>query len=235
MERGILRNSHNIEPSDHNPWVLLPASRKGRLGRMSHASGSPEHMPVPAARRRRRLGIVLPVVFAVPAVLGVGAAAYSRGLTNVNHTRPAAVAEPLDPARSDGAGAPGIVTPVDPPKRDEVRPAATASRAPGAITDRTPAPVSVSIGKLTITKDNTGVPQTSLPIAVTNTGSLTHSFDVTIVALDDTGRRITTDTGTAANLRPGQTAQLRVLEIVNDALVHALTTATFQVQGTFAY
>jgi hypothetical protein len=174
------------------------------------------------------------VVFAVPAVLGVGAAAYSRGLTNVNHTRPAAVAEPLDPARP-GAGATGAVTSVDPSKHDEARPAVAVSRAPDASTEKSPAAVSVSIGKLTITKDNTGVPQTSLPIAVTNTGPLTHSFDVTIVALDSTGRRITTDTGTAANLRPGQTAQLRVLEIVNDALVHALTTATFQVQGTFAY
>jgi len=175
------------------------------------------------------------VVFAVPAVLGVGAAAYSRGLTNVNHTRPAAVAEPLDLSRPDGAGSTGAVTSVDPSKHDEARPAVAVSRAPDASTEKSPAAVSVSIGKLTITKDNTGVPQTSLPIAVTNTGPLTHSFDVTIVALDNTGRRITTDTGTAANLRPGQTAQLRVLEIVNDALVHALTTATFQVQGTFAY
>jgi hypothetical protein len=43
------------------------------------------------------------------------------------------------------------------------------------------------------------------------------------------------DTGTAANLRPGQTANLRVLEIVNDKLVAALLDPHFQVESVFTY
>src|SRR5258708_3786697 len=176
---------------------------------MTPASRSSDQLPSSVTKRRRRLGVVLPVLFAVGAVLGVGAAAYSRGVINDNHTRPAVASHPL------AAGPPETATPA----------AVPATRQSDAANGK--AVVSVSIGKLTIANDYTGVPQTSLPVTVTNTGPLTHSFDVTIVALDASGKRITSDTGTAANLRPGQTAQLRVLKIVNDALVRALTAATF--------
>jgi hypothetical protein len=157
---------------------------------------------------------VLPFLLAVGAVLGVGAAAYSRGVTSGGSAHPAAQARPV------------TVAPVG------QSPAAPAVPAPPPADTKA---LQVTIGKLLLTKDYTGVTQTSLPVTVTNTGPLTHSFDVTIVALDQKGNRITADTGTAANLRPGQSAQLRVLEIVNDALVHAMTAATFQVQGIFTY
>jgi hypothetical protein len=154
---------------------------------------------------------VLPFLLAVGAVLGVGAAAYSRGVTSGGSAHPAAQARPV-------TAAPVGQSPAAPaPQRADTK------------------ALQVTIGKLLLAKDYTGVAQTSLPVTVTNTGSLTHSFDVTIVALDQKGNRITADTGTAANLRPGQSAQLRVLEIVNDALVQALTAATFQVQGVFTY
>lgn len=194
---------------------------------MTPASRSAEQLPVREPKRRKRLGVVLPVVLAVPAVLGVGAAAYSRGVTNDNPAKPAAAAHPIEviPVGS---------TPADVTPAGAAAPAAPAAAHPSDAGNGK-FPVSVTIGKLTMANDYTGVPQTSLPVTVTNTGPLTHSFDVTIVALDKNGQRITSDTGTAANLRPGQTAQLRVLEIVNDALVKALTTATFQVQSTFAY
>jgi hypothetical protein len=97
------------------------------------------------------------------------------------------------------------------------------------------APIRINIGKLLMSKDATGLQQTSLPVTVTNTGPLTHSFDITIAAYTKDGQRITMDTGTAANLRPGQTANLRVLEIVNDKLVAALKDARFQIEGVFTY
>jgi hypothetical protein len=168
--------------------------------------------PLPP-RRRRRFGLVLPFLLAVGAVLGVGAAAYSRGVTGGGSGHPNAASHA---AKAVPAGqAPTAPAPAAPPVDLKS--------------------LDVKIGKLMLTTDNTGVTQTSLPVSVTNTGGLTHSFDITIVAVDPNGNRITTDTGTAANLRPGQTAQLRVLEIVNDALVRALTTATFQVQSVFTY
>jgi hypothetical protein len=144
-------------------------------------------------------------------VLGVGAAAYSRGVTSGGS------------AHATGQSHPAAAIPV-----------AQAPAAPSPQPADAKA-LQVTIGKLLLTTDYSGVTQTSLPVTVTNTGPLTHSFDVTIVALDKNGNRITADTGTAANLRPGQSAQLRVLEIVNDALVRALNTATFQVQGIFTY
>ncbi len=151
------------------------------------------------------------MLLAVGAVLGVGAAAYSRGVTSGGSAHTAAQSRPA-------AANPAAATPPAP------APQPTDAKA-----------LQVTIGKLLLTTDYSGVTQTSLPVTVTNTGPLTHSFDITIVALDKNGNRITADTGTAANLRPGQSAQLRVLELVNDALVRALTTATFQVQGIFTY
>jgi hypothetical protein len=165
--------------------------------------------------------MVLPFLLALGAVLGVGAAAYSRGVTGSGSAHPsgpvpvaANPAAPVTQAAPAGSANPG---------------AAALPRTPDNHT------LKVEIGQLSTTTDYSGVTQTSLPVTVTNTGPLTHSFDVTIVGLDKTGQKITADTGTAANLRPGQSAQLRVLEIVNDTLVRELATASFQVQSVFTY
>lgn len=177
-------------------------------------AGYSESSPTSAPRRRRRLAILLPVLLALGAIFGVGAAAYSRGAEDDTAARPTGVTHPLGQqsnATSDdsavGQSEPGIGQ----------------------------APIKININKLLISKDATGLLQTSLPVTVTNTGPLTHSFDITIAAYTKDGQRITMDTGTAANLRPGQTANLRVLEIVNDKLVAALKDARFQVEGVFTY
>jgi hypothetical protein len=179
-------------------------------------AGTPESSPTKAPRRRRKLAILLPVLLAVGAIFGVGAAAYSRGAEDDTAARPAGVSNPL-----------GTQT--------------TTNRASSASGDDSSdaaigqAPVKISISKLLMSKDATGLQQTSLPVTVTNTGPLTHSFDITIAAYTKDGQKITMDTGTAANLRPGQTANLRVLEIVNDKLVAALQDAHFQVESVFTY
>src|SRR5262249_42724753 len=97
------------------------------------------------------------------------------------------------------------------------------------------APVKIIIGKLLMSKDATGLQQTSLPVTVTNTGPLTHSFDIAIAAYTADGQRITRATGPAATRRRGQRANLGVLEIVNDKLVAALQGARFQVESVFPY
>jgi hypothetical protein len=74
-----------------------------------------------------------------------------------------------------------------------------------------------------------------LPLQVVNTGSLTRSFDITIVAISNKGEVITTDVGTAANLRPGQSAEVTVLEIVDSALVEQLKDATFRIEEAYPY
>jgi len=181
-------------------------------------AGIPESSPTKAPRRRPRLAILLPVLLAVGAIFGVGAAAYSRGAEDDTAARPAGVSHPLgqqskaNQAQSDNS--------------------ATDHSSDAAIGQ---APIKITIGKLLMSKDATGLAQTSLPVTVTNTGPLTHSFDITIAAYTKDGQRITMDTGTAANLRPGQTANLRVLEIVNDKLVTALKDAHFQVESVFTY
>ncbi|HEY3604576.1 MAG TPA: hypothetical protein VGL04_07870 [Sporichthyaceae bacterium] len=178
-------------------------------------AGISESSPSKAPRRRRKLAILLPVLLAVGAIFGVGAAAYSRGAEDDTAARPAGVSNPL-------------AQPNTPTKSDDT----TDHSADAAIGQ---APIKISIGKLLMSKDATGLQQTSLPVTVTNTGPLTHSFDITIAAYTKDGQRITMDTGTAANLRPGQVANLRVLEIVNDKLVAALQDARFQIESVFTY
>jgi hypothetical protein len=181
-------------------------------------AGIPESSPTKPPRRRRRLAILLPVLLAVGAIFGVGAAAYSRGAEDDTAARPAGASHPLG-QQSNATQAQGDNS-------------ATDHSSDAAIGQ---APIKITIGKLLMSKDATGLQQTSLPVTVTNTGPLTHSFDIAIAAYTKDGQRITMDTGTAANLRPGQTANLRVLEIVNDKLVTALKDAHFQVESVFTY
>ncbi|MGQ0843675.1 MAG: hypothetical protein ACT4QF_06030 [Sporichthyaceae bacterium] len=165
------------------------------------------------------------VVLAVGAVLGVGAAAYSRGLDNDHQATQAANAAEL-PAAPSGSTAPAAPVVAAPS-------ASASSAADNAAASREPA--KVKIGSLRMAYDDTGLPRTTVPVTVTNTSTVTRSFDVTVVAKDAEGTKITSDTGTAANLRPGQSAQLQVLEIVNDKLVEELKDATFEVGEIFAY
>jgi hypothetical protein len=211
---------HNTERLDHRTRATADGLDEGRSRTMTPApAGTPESTPTKAPRRRRRLAILLPVLLAVGAIFGVGAAAYSRGAEDDTAARPAGVSNPLGTAPNTSASSDSGKDSTD-------------HSSDAAIGQ---APVKISIGKLLMSKDATGLQQTSLPVTVTNTGPLTHSFDITIAAYTKDGQRITMDTGTAANLRPGQTANLRVLEIVNDKLVAALQDARFQVEGVFTY
>ncbi len=176
-------------------------------------------------RRRRRWARGISVVLAVGAVLGVGAAAYSRGVNNDRATTPTANTRALPSAPQTEAVAPATAVPAAPERSESSRSDAVASKGPAK----------VKIGELRMAYDDTGLTSTSLPITVTNTGSVTRSFDVTVVAKSKEGTKLTHDTGTAANLRPGQSAQVQVLEIINPKLVDELQQATFEVGDIFAY
>lgn len=175
-------------------------------------------------RKRHRVVRGVSVVLAVGAVLGVGAAAYSRGVNNDDSTANLAGSRDL-PAVSDP-----VTEPLDRPASENAAPAPTRSDAA-----TTKEPAKVKIGELRLRYDDTGLASTSLPITVTNNGSATRSFDVKVVAKSREGNKITSDTGTAANLRPGQSAQVQVLELVNPKLVDQLRDATFEVSEIFAY
>ena len=95
--------------------------------------------------------------------------------------------------------------------------------------------VSVQIGDLRTYTDPSGLRATTLPLQVVNTGSLMRSVDITIVAISSKGEVITSDVGTAANLRPGQSAEVQVLEIVNDELADQLRDATFRIEQAYTY
>src|ERR1700710_3056460 len=137
MKQGILRHLHNSEPSVHVRGYSA-RQQKGTTRTMTPASRSAEESPPRVPKRRRRLGVVFPVLFAIAAVLGVGAAAYSRGVINDGHTRPAADAHPLDPSPA------------------EPTPTAAASDSHPADAATGKAAVAIPIGKMTIANDYTG-------------------------------------------------------------------------------
>jgi hypothetical protein len=162
------------------------------------------------------------IVLAVGAVLGVGAAAYSRGVNNDAPTTPLAGSRDLPTT-------PGAVAA---PLGQTSAPKAAPARSDAA---RAKEPAKVKIGALRLAYDDMGLTRTSLPITVTNNTNQTRSFDVKVVAKSPEGNKITSDTATAANLRPGQSAQVQVLEIVNQKLIDELKQATFEVAEIFAY
>jgi hypothetical protein len=194
--------------------------------------------------RRRTVAIALPVILGAAAAVSVGAAAYSRDGSHDSAPGKAAAA----------AAAPALIAKADALASDEgirgraLGPEAVA--AAGTATAKTPVldasslkpaaadayrALRVDVGAMNVGHDPSGVSQTSLPLHITNIGPVARSFDITITARDGAGATITKDTGTAANLQPGQSAEVRVLDIVNDAMVDRLRAATFAVTDVFAY
>lgn len=192
--------------------------------------------PSPSRRRTRRIArMTLGVAMLVAAATGVavGAAAYSRNAAanSAAITTVSANQVPLSPPAE--AAQQSLIT------SDEESRGRGNTTAPGVVADtggREVIPgLSVKIGRIQLDTDPSGVKATTLPLSVTNTGGLTRSFDITVVALSDQGKVITSDIGTATNLRPGQSAEVRVLELVDDTLTQELTAATFRIEDAFAY
>jgi hypothetical protein len=164
------------------------------------------------------VGVTL--LLAIATGVTVGAAAYSRNAAADNAAiAPTSVEAPSDVRDTDVARS-------EQEAQDLVKQGQSREVIPG---------LAVKIGDIRTFIDPSGLPATTLPLQVVNTGLLTRSFDITIVAISDKGEVITTDVGTAANLRPGQSAEVQVLEIVDDALAEQLSGATFRIEGAYAY
>lgn len=171
------------------------------------------------ARRATRMTVGVTLLLAVATGVTVGAAAYSKNSAAENSAI-AATATQSDSARDTDVASDAREA------RDLAEMGQSREVIPG---------LAVQIGDLRVSTDPTGLPATTLPLQVVNTGLLTKTFDITVVAIASNGEVITTDIGTAANLRPGQSAEVQVLEIVGNALAEELATATFRVEEAYAY
>lgn len=191
--------------------------------------------PARAPGRRRswrvaRMTLGGSLLLAAAAGVALGAAAYSRNAAANSAAISTVSADqaPLSPSAQQR-----LVT------SDEEDRGRGDTTAPGVVADtggREVIPgLQIKIGRIRLATDPSGVKATTLPLSVTNTGALTRSFDITVVALSDQGKIITSDVGTATNLRPGQSAEVQVLEIVDDSLTQELTAASFRIEDAFAY
>jgi len=201
--------------------------REGQLG-MTRRKNRPNPTSTPVAqprrsRRRRATRMTVGVALLLAGATGVtvGAAAYSKNsVSNNSIIAPAAVESSTGEVRDTDVAA------NDEEARDLVKQGQSREVVPG---------VSVQIGSLRVYTDPSGLRATTLPLQVVNTGDLTKSVDITIVAISSKGEVITSDIGTAANLRPGQSAEVQVLEIVNDQLADQLKDATFRIEQAYTY
>ncbi len=150
------------------------------------------------ARRATRMTVGVTLLLAVATGVTVGAAAYSKNsAANDAAIAPASSQSSTEDVRDTD------VARSEQEARDLVDQGQSREVIPG---------LAVKIGDIRTFIDPSGLPATTLPLQVVNTGSLTRSFDITIVAISNKGEVITTDVGTAANLRPGQSAEVQVLE-----------------------
>ncbi|MBA3741655.1 hypothetical protein [Sporichthya sp.] len=172
-------------------------------------------------RRAARMTVGVTLLLAVATGVTVGAAAYSK-----NSATDSAAVAPTSAESSTADVRDTDVASNDQEARDLAEMGQSREVIPG---------VSVKIGELRTYTDPTGLRATTLPLQVVNTGALTRSVDITIVAISDKGEVITTDIGTAANLRPGQFAEVQVLELVDNAMAEQLAGATFRIEEAYAY
>lgn len=203
-------------------------------------------------RRARRARVVLPIFLAGAAVITAGAAAYSRSaLSDDAPAARAAVARAIEPSE-EALGLRSDLRRSDETERARAvdatlagvraRTAATPGPTPGAVSGSLQKDaagnypgVQIEVGRLNVTRDPTGILQTSLPLRVTNIGYVPRSFDIRVTARDPKGAKITDDTGTVLNLRAGQSAEVRVLDIVNNRIAEDLQRASFDITDVFAY
>lgn len=119
------------------------------------------------------------------------------------------------------------------------KPAATPSAGP----DGKPAPVSGVVGKdidvvfgsPRVELDEFGLQRLSLPVTITNKTEDDASFDLDFEARTSSGALVTTDTAYVPDLAPGQAAQIRIFNFVNEKLLAQLTNAVYSVGTAVKY
>jgi hypothetical protein len=89
--------------------------------------------------------------------------------------------------------------------------------------------VTVTFGSPYTELDNTGLLMATVPVSVQNITDETASYNLQFAARDATGQLITTDSAFVPDVAAGQTAQVRVFNIVNNTLVPKLMKAHYSV------
>lgn len=89
--------------------------------------------------------------------------------------------------------------------------------------------VDVNIGTFEVTTGEYGLTSTSLPVTVTNNSSETHSYRITIEAVDQNGNRIKQDYIYATSLTAGQSQTFEIFTYVSSDQLDAMQGAKFQV------
>ncbi|MGQ0466477.1 MAG: hypothetical protein ACT4QG_14280 [Sporichthyaceae bacterium] len=114
---------------------------------------------------------------------------------------------------------------------------------PTSSPDGKPAPVSgvvgedidVVFGTPRIELDEFGLQRLSVPMTITNKTKNDASFDFDLEARTPSGELVTTDTAYVPNLAPGQSAQIRVFNFVNEKLIEKLAKAEYSVASAVKY
>jgi hypothetical protein len=108
-------------------------------------------------------------------------------------------------------------------------PAAADSDSTLSTTDVLTRDITVSFGSPYTQLDNTVLVMATVPVSVRNITDHAASYNLQFAARDATGRVITTDSAFVPNVAAGQTAQIRVFNIVNSTLVPRLMSAHYSV------
>jgi hypothetical protein len=89
--------------------------------------------------------------------------------------------------------------------------------------------ITVSFGAPHTLLDDTGQVMSTVPVSIANISGHSASFNVVFEARDAKGKLVTTDSAFVPDLAAGQTAQIRVFNLVNDKLVPNLLNAHYSV------
>jgi hypothetical protein len=122
---------------------------------------------------------------------------------------------------SDAGSTPPVAAPPAPPAADSNSTLPTAQVLTRDVT--------VTFGAPYTELDNTGLVMATVPVSVKNITDHTASYNLQFAARDATGQLITSDSAFVPGVAPGQTAQVRVFNIVNNTLVPKLMNAHYSV------
>lgn len=93
----------------------------------------------------------------------------------------------------------------------------------------------VDLGTFEVAEDESGFVETRLPVTVTNTADEKFTYDIQVEAVDESGKRIADDLLITSDLGAGQAQDMDLFEFVEEDMVEALKTATFQIVEVSQY
>ncbi|MGQ0842493.1 MAG: hypothetical protein ACT4QF_00010 [Sporichthyaceae bacterium] len=94
--------------------------------------------------------------------------------------------------------------------------------------------IDVVFGATHVELEEFGLRRMNVPVTITNRTDRRLNLDLDFAARSS-GKTVTTDSAYVADLAPGQSAQIRIFNIVNDRLLDELAKAEFVTTGAVAY